>query len=131
MKVAIITRNANAWVFFVVARLTSHGIPIVVINERRRPHRPRWASIKFLRRRGLFTTLDLVLQWSEAALARLKRGAFRPRSQAAAALRGGDFDAARPFEFRSSLTALAEVGIGKQNSLLPLRDENFQLMCDR
>jgi hypothetical protein len=111
LKVAIITRNANPWVFFVIARLTGHNVQVVVINERQPRHRQRWLSIKFLRRRGLLTFLDLFLQWSEAELAQAKRNVIRRGTVPAAIVRASRFDDKRPFEFRTSLAALVEAGI--------------------
>ena len=121
MKVALITRNANPWVYFVIARLTGKGVEVVVVNESQTRHRPRWATLKFLRRRGLLTFLDLFLQQVEAGLAQAKRRIFRSTVPPVAVSGGRNFDSARPFEFRSTLAALVRVGIA-DNPLVSWHD---------
>lgn len=121
MKVAIITRNANPWVFFVISRLTIRGVEVIVVNESRPSRRPRWMSFKFLRRRGLLTFCDLFLQWLEAGLARAKCSLFARRQASDSDQPAKGFNAARPFEFRTSLAAMAAAGIDG-NSLVQWHD---------
>jgi hypothetical protein len=111
LKIAVITRNANPWVYFVIARLTSSKIEVVVINEQRQSQKHGWLSVRFVRRRGLVAFIDLQLQHFEASLARCKRKIFGGAAASHLEARIVDFDPNLPFAFKGALLALAGRGV--------------------
>ncbi len=78
MKIAILTRGSNPWVYFLL-NLIEPAHDVLVVNESTPAPRHLWARAKFRRRRGWLVAGDLLLQDLAAMLASLRRRFRRPK----------------------------------------------------
>ncbi len=74
MRIAIITRNSNSWVYKLAWELFESQNQLLIVNQQRAAGPPPWRNRGFVRRRGLVAFLDLWLQAMAARLADAKRG---------------------------------------------------------
>jgi len=100
VRIAIVTRNANPWVYKLIWELADSDNNLLIANQSRPPGRPPWRSWRFIRRRGLFCFLDLWLQ-SLVARAASAKSAKAVAEDSPANLQ--DFDLGNPPAYAETL----------------------------
>lgn len=104
VRVAIITQNANPWCLLLARELVQRGMDVLVLNEKRPASKPAWCRMKFIRSRGLFAFIDLLLLHTWL---RMRAAAGRFRRILGRRAPSVPYHEGRPSSFAATLAAMS------------------------